>query len=314
MTENNEEDIEAYEEIKLRIGRKYAKQHFFISPTNPDSPGHWVYKKFIASQSQTKHVYYSITSDNPFLPDFYLKQLKRDLDPKLARRMIYGEWIEIADETVYYAYKREKNFVNSDYNINLTLPLHISFDFNIGHGKPFSSCTFQYLPNTDEFHFFDQVVVETMRTAQAMDEWQGKGYFDLNFPQIIINGDASGKHRDTRSNVNDYDIIKKYLANYVKKDGGNINFSIDVPTQNPEIRRRHNTVNAYCENMDGEHRIKVYKKAYTVDEGLRLTKLKKGGQYVESEDRYQHITTAVGYGILQTIAQVRRKEQRTVRL
>jgi hypothetical protein len=42
----------------------------------------------------------------------------------------------------------------------------------------------------------------------------------------------------------------------------------------------------------------VYKKAATLDEGMRLTKLRPGSQYIEDDSkRYQHITTALGYAV-----------------
>lgn len=110
LTENKGDDAAGYHEGKLRVGRlPHINRPLIISATNPDSPSHWVYKYFIEPNSNgakhpTRHVYYSRTEDNPFLPSSYIQQLKADLDPKMARRMLYGEWIEITQEVIYYAY------------------------------------------------------------------------------------------------------------------------------------------------------------------------------------------------------------------
>jgi PBSX family phage terminase large subunit len=51
LTENDEDDKEAYIECKMRIGRlPHIKQNFIISATNPDSPSHWVYSYFELEQ------------------------------------------------------------------------------------------------------------------------------------------------------------------------------------------------------------------------------------------------------------------------
>jgi hypothetical protein len=293
LTENDEQNF--YNEIKMRVGRlPHIKNNFIICASNPGPPSHWAYKYFIEPNEQgrdhpTKHVYYSLTTDNPYLPKSYINQLKKDLDPKLAKRMLYGEWIEIADEVIYYAYDKEHNFVNKTYEINPKYPVYISWDFNIGEGKPLSLCLFQYIDDT--FHFFSEVVVDGMRTLDSLDELHSKGLLKDSLTYYIT-GDASGKHKDTRSTRSDYEIIRKYFAN------SPYTFEMRTFPSNPPIRTRHNLVNSYCLNASGQRRLFVYSQAKTCDEGLRLTALKKGANIIEDDSkRYQHVTTAIGYGI-----------------
>lgn len=297
LTENDDDDKRAYDELTQRVERlPHVPENWIISCTNPDSPEHWVYKYFILDQDNpTKHVYYSLTEQNKFLKPSYIERLKRNLDPKMAQRMLYGQWVEIAKEVVYYQYSREKHFKNSDYQINPHHPIRVSFDFNIGEGKPLSAVFFQYIG--DHFHFFDQVVVEGARTEDVLEEAAGRGLLDHR-AHYIVHGDATGRNRDTRSPKSDYDIISKFLANYRTQRGSRIHYSVDVPSRNPGLRARHNLVNAYLENCNGQNRVTVYGKCETLDEGFRLTKLKKGGKYIEDDSKpYQHITTAAGYGM-----------------
>ena len=299
--EDGDEGLEIYNEIKMRVGRlPYIKENIVISATNPGAPSHWAYKYFIQSTSPTRHVYYSVTTDNPYLPPQYIEQLKRDLDPKMALRMIYGHWIEIAGEVVYYSYDSPEQFIRKPYTINPAFPIILSWDFNIGDGKPMSMCCLQYID--DVFHVFHEVVIDGARTADTIDE-----LLPILKPEFsyIICGDAAGKHRDTRGQRSDWDIIIKGLSNF------KVDFK--VPPSNPGVRNRHNRVNAYCKNADGQVRLFIYEKAPTVDEGLRLVKLKPGASYIEDDSkRYQHITTALGYAI--NMMTLNRKPQGTILL
>ena len=291
-----------YDAMKARLNRVVemnGKENCLIVATNPDSPGHWAYKYFHLGDEEnrplTRHVYYSVTSDNPFLPASYTDQLLQDLDPLMARRMIGGEWIEISGEVVYYAYDQEHNRRKQEYKVDHRHPVRVCFDFNIAEGKPMSAAVAQYIDGT--YHIFEEAVVEGMRTADTMEELAGKGIFDMGLP-VIIHGDATGRHKDTRSLRSDYDIIRNFLSNYLDHKGRMVNFDIEVPRANPPIRKRHNLVNAACVNAAGQRSLFVYNGAKVTDEGLRLTKLKSGGNYIEDDSKaYQHITTAIGYMI-----------------
>ena len=313
LTENNEDDAEIYDEIKMRVGRlSHVPEKFIISPTNPDSPSSWVYQYFMLTKFPTRHVFYSITTDNPFLPKSYVKQLKEELPHKVAQRMIYGKWIELNKEVIYFEFDHEKNYRDKLYRPNPRYPIWIGWDFNIGLGKPLSVVLIQYVD--DVFHIFDEVVIEGMRTLDSCDELANRGFLDYNC-KYYLSGDASGKHRDTRNNKSDWDIIKKFFSNYTNTSKKKIDFELRVPISNPKIRDRHNKVNSYCYNDNNKRRLFVYKRAQTALKGLRLTKLKKGSTYQEDDSpNYQHITTAIGYVICQAKKQLTRKKQGTVRL
>lgn len=291
IIENETQDF--YNEIKMRVGRlPHVKENIIVNATNPGDPSSWQYKYFIepneGKKHQTIHTYYSLTEKNPFLPKQYIEQLKRDLDPKMARRMLYGEWISIADDVIYYAYDKEINKRSTVYTVNPSLPVWISWDFNIGDGKPLSAVFIQFDVH-GVAHCFDEVVIHGMRTLDSLDEMEQKGLLDPKI-KYYLTGDAAGKSRDTRSRKSDYEIINHFFANTGKL------FEMRTFPWNPPIRSRHNLVNAYCLSENGQRRLFVYDKCKTLDEGLRLTALKKGASFLEDDSKfYQHITTALGY-------------------
>ena len=158
------------------------------------------------------------------------------------------------------------------------------------------SCVFfQYI--NDTFHFFDEVIIEGARTLNTLEDAANRGLLEHN-TEYICHGDASGKHKDTRSNLSDYEIIDQFCERFVNKEGKHLRYKREVPVANPELRKRHNITNAYMMNNLGEIRLFVYSKCKVLREGFRLTKLKEGAQYIEDDSKYyQHCTTAAGYAV-----------------
>jgi len=298
LTENDEQDFEAFKTLKARVRRLPGiKENVVICATNPDDPESIWYKYFIASQPHpTRFVFYSKTEDNPFIDPIYIEQLKKDLDPISIRRYLYGEWVSLQNNGIYYCYNSSVHFLkDKEYQFNTMLPIDISWDFNIGENKPLSIIVGQYDPSLETFHVERSICIESASTHLMLDELQSRGYFDLG-AKIRIYGDATGQARSTNSLHSNYEIIKNYLSNYTDSQGRRVTFEMKVPRSNPPIRTRHNVVNSYFENGKGQARCFLYKYATKLDEGLRLTKLKKGGDYVEDDSKdYQHVTTSLGY-------------------
>jgi len=320
LIEADEKDSQFYHEVIARLNRQpHVPIQLAICATNPDSPSHWAYKHFIepnmgGKKHPTRHVYYSVTSDNPFLPKSYISKLLDNYDEKTAQRMLFGKWIEIKTEVIYHAYSSENQKLSDKFNVNSSFPIIISWDFNIGEGKPMSLVIMQFDTAKDILHIFGQVIIEGMRTDDSCDELAARGFLDFG-NEYVITGDASGKNRDTRSKRSDYDIIRKYMSNYLTKTRNHLKFTMAVPKANPPVRTRHNTLNGYCKNAKGRHRLFVYEGCPIIDEGLRLTALKKGGLYIEDDSKsYQHCTTAIGYGLFTAIRRRDTKPQGSVQL
>lgn len=292
-----EDDGKFYKELKMRVGRiPSIKEQLIVCATNPDSPAHWAYKYFIANNNPLRHVYYSITEDNPFLPQSYIDGIRETLSPKEALRMLHGQWVELSEEVVYYNYSRDRNYIDKKYIFDNRHPIDLYFDFNIASGKPMSAGTGQLINGV--YHAAKTYIVHGARTLDIMEEMHRDGLFKNNGIFRVF-GDAAGKHRDTRSVRSDYDIIEDFL----KKIGAR--YQMKVPKSNGAIRERHNKSNATFLNDLKQVRFYVYKEAENLDEGFRLTKLKKGSQYIEDDSfEFQHITTAATYWIVGTLKMV----------
>lgn len=306
LTENDgDKDKQAIDELINRVGRlPHVPESLFITATNPDEPSHWAYKYFIKEPSPSRKVIYSVTLDNPFLPKWYREHALRDMDKKMAQRMIFGRWISIAGNNVYHAYDPKLHDAKGEYKLNKSYPIVMSFDFNIGVGKPMSATFSQF--DGYRKHFYDEIVIEGARTQGILEEAWNRGHFEHD-TQLLIRGDCSGFHNDTRQNLNDYLLISDWLNKKQRKKGGAIHHRRQVPVENPPIRSRHNVVNAWLLNDLGEVRVQIYDKCKTLREGFQLVKLKEGAQYLEDDSKYyQHVTTAAGYDIHYEHVNIRR--------
>src|SRR5690606_33419855 len=188
----------------------HIKETWLIMPTNPDSPAHWAYKKFIVGSrtSTTVKVYYSLTEENPFLPATYISKLQETMSKKEADRMLRGMWVEIDKNRIYYNYQTDRNFLpTTKYKINPRYPVDLMFDFNIGEGKPMSSAIGQSKGRSK--HIFKEFHIEGLKTSQMMQEIADSGLLELPL-KFRVFGDASGKNNDTRSTMTDYEIIESF--------------------------------------------------------------------------------------------------------
>jgi hypothetical protein len=297
LTENSLEDKQAFDTLKARIRRlPHVKENLLIAATNPDEPDHWVHRYWMDTPKPFKKIFYSVTFDNPFLDPIYVKQLREGMTPDEEKRFIYGEWLSIAGQGIYYNYLSSRNFKRDDvFEIDPAYPIRLMHDFNIGHGKPMSAAIGQLIG--DVWHIKKTYLMDGFRTLDIIEEMANDGVFEHK-ASFHVYGDASGRSRDTRSNKSDWDIIESFLANYRRKDGSSLEFVIDVPRANPPIKRRWKHVNTKFMNALGEVKFYIYQEAADADEGFRLTKLKKGSGLIEDDSyRGQHVTTAIGYAI-----------------
>jgi hypothetical protein len=293
LTEN-EDDFEAgFKILKARLRRiPRVSQNLLICATNPDEPDSFWYKYFIegAETFQSRKVYYSITSDNPYLERIYTDQLLQDYSVLEAERYLRGRWISIAGKGIYHAYSEENNFLKQTYKADMTLPLRIAFDFNTAEGKPQSCAVFQLRPD-QSFHFYHESIIDDAKWCiDNLDDLEAKGVFQ-GFQKFIIYGDATGRARSSNSLRSNYELIEEWFAQR------RFVCQLAVPRTNPPLVRRWTTVNAMCQNAKNEVRLFVYRDCPVLNQGMKLARKKEGTSIEDDSKRYQHVTTALGYAI-----------------
>ncbi len=279
---------EAFDLVTARCRDNRVKNRVLCTTTLED-PSHWMYERFVDNLDPERDLalYVPTVANAHNLPDGYIDNLRRSYPPKRFERDVMARWVSLDGGQVYYAFDRGAH-VSEDAEWEKHLPVIWSHDFNIGQGKPMSSCLLQIKKGQSpagewrpELHVFDEIVIETSDTNDAIEEFEG---FGLEPERVTVCGDASGRAKDTRSKTTDYDILRR--AGYTNQR---------VPKANPPIRTRHNTVNALLKNAEGDVRLKVHPRCKVMAKGLETVKLRDGAQYLELETFEQHVTTALGY-------------------
>lgn len=242
-TEIEESDFEQLD-LRFRGMAQYYKQ--LILSFNPIDETHWIKKKFFDNRDDSMaFIMHSTYKDNLFIDDQYKHVLEErfKFDENQYRIYVLGEWGRIKTGSEYYFNFRQEKHVSANVKYISGLPLHISFDFNV---NPYISATVSQiyrreLPDKRSFYFVNVIdefalrnpLNSTERLCEAIiDKWESALKYGVQ-----IYGDASGKNRNTRGNISDYDIVEYAFSKYM---GNN---SMNVPKANPMIKKRRNFVN-----------------------------------------------------------------------
>lgn len=272
-------------DARLRDDRSHIQM---LMTTTLDDPSTWMYDMFVENLDETlvDVIYASTYANQRNLPDGYIDKLKSRYSEQMIKRMIMAQWVTLGGLQIYHAFNRNDNVSSDIAEYDENLPILWSHDFNIGEGKPMSSCICQIKKADGEriVTIFDEIILVTADTNQAVAEFEARNWYSNQKHRVKVYGDATGKSKDTRSKKTDYGIIRNagFTNQFVK-------------SVNPPIRTRHNVVNSMLKDGHGRVKLFVHPRCKTTIKGLETTKLKKGANYVEEETYNQHVTTALGY-------------------
>ena len=200
-------------------------------------------------------------------------------DPRFAAQEIEGKFVLLTSGQVYHQFNRNVHMKNIQPSPDLGY--QICFDFN---RSPFSVIICQTAKskklNTDVVFAVDEVVVNDCGTTEMCQEIIRRlEKFGDKKGNISIYGDASGRHRDTRNNLNDYDIIEREFAKYgnrLKREWG---------TRNPPVVQRVNAMNAMLRNAKGEVRFYISENCTNLRKDFERVVWKEGTGDIEKERR-----------------------------
>ncbi len=209
------------------VWRKITERNRQESPT-PNSIGcvttpdqgfsGFVYDRWVTRADDTTELIKAATTSNPFLPDDYVENIRRNYDPQLAEMYINGEFVSLTANKVYHYFGRDTH--HSDRVIQNGDHLHIGLDFNIG-----GCCAVVMVDDSDQCVAVDEFVSHDTRDfVNALARYASN--------RVTIYPDASGRSGRTNASASDIGIIES--AGYM----------VDAPMANPFIRDRINSVNA----------------------------------------------------------------------
>ncbi len=172
--------------------------------------------------------------------------------------------------------------------------LHWSHDQNF---TPLSSCI--SVVRGDAMYILDEIVLTSAVSKQSAQEFVDK-YKNHKNKHVYLYGDPAGRAGEKHGHASDYDQIEQVL----EKHGWKV--SRRVAMSHPAIKDRQNAVRAKILAADGT--VSLFVNPATApwcNKGLATVQVMEGSTYQEDQrNKYQHITTAIGYQVAQLWARV----------
>ncbi|HEX8610151.1 MAG TPA: terminase family protein [Telluria sp.] len=143
-----------------------------------------------------------------------------------------------------------------------------------------------------DLYLLDEIVLTSAVSKQSAMEFVEK-YKEHKNKHVLIYGDPAGRAGEKHAHASDYTDIEGVL----KASGWA--FTRKVKHAAPAIKDRQNAVRAKVCTADGTRTLFVNPStAKWCDKGLATVQLQKGSTFQEDQtNKYQHITTAIGYCI-----------------
>lgn len=142
----------------------------------------------------------------------------------------------------------------------------------------------------DSLYLLNEIVLTGAVSKQSAIEFVEK-FKDHQNKHVLIYGDPAGQAGEKHAHASDYTDIEGVL----KASGWK--YTRKVKPAHPAIKDRQNAVRAKIRTADGVRSLYVNPvTAKWCDKGLATVQLKDGSAFQEDQkNKYQHITTAIGY-------------------
>lgn len=263
---------------------------------NPTRPGYRAWCWLIGVPDGLNHYYdmaqYAESANDPdwkvyhwksseILPADTIAAAKRQMSPKQYRQE-YEAGFEGASGRIYEDYDKANH---TDVRIEPHEQLLWAHDQNF---TPLSSSVGVRRGNA--LYLLDEIVLTSAVSRQSAMEFVEKFKAHQN-KHVLIFGDPAGKAGEKHGHPSDYNdiegVLKAHGWRYTRK----------IRPAAPAIKDRQNAVRAKVCTADGQRSLFVNPvTAKWCDKGLATVQLKEGSTFQEDQsNKYQHITTAIGY-------------------
>lgn len=239
----------------------------FVALTSPNGVN-FLHDIWVTNKTSDHYLVQCRTKDNIFLPKGYYESLVAAYngeDSALAKQELFGEFIDVLQNNVYYAFDEDKNVCEVKRNNGSILA---GVDYNV---SPYCSIIAQY--DGHNFYILDEIIIEDNGdTFKWCYEAKRKGYGGA-----IIYPDSTGKNRRT-SGISDHQIAR---------DNG---FQL-ANTRNPFVTDRVNNIN----RLLAQGRIKISPKCKWLIRDLKKLGWRGGKLDQVTDKNLSHVSDALGY-------------------
>lgn len=234
----------------------------------------FVYERWERNPAQGYRLFRASTEDNAAnLPDGYIDNLRASYPPALLAAYLDGRFVNLTSGSIYAEFDRALN--RSTETIQVSEPLHIGMDFNVGQ-----MAGAVFVLRDGDPHGVDEItgVLDTpAMIATIKSRYQGHA--------IFVYPDASGGGRRS-NNASESDIALLRAAG----------FTVLAPSANPPVKNRILAMNQMI-HCEGVRRLKVnVDRCPMLVEALEKQAYDKNGE-PDKTSGLDHINDACGYFI-----------------
>lgn len=199
-----------------------GEQNTMGNVTTPDQGlSGFTYQKWVKKAQEGYQLIKAATASNPYLPENYIEDVRKNYDPILADMYLNGEFVSLSQNKVYHFFDRHKHHTTRVLTAD-DRAIHVGLDFNIGG----CSANLWLIENNKPIAVDEFVAHDTRDICNRLDRYRQGGRIITVYP------DASGRAGRTNASQSDIQIIEQ------------AGYRVDAPNANPAIRDRINAVNA----------------------------------------------------------------------
>ena len=235
------------------------------------------------------------TRDNFHLRKGYVEDLEMNYDSETARNYIDGIPTVRKGGKMYYMFDDGLNVVKAETFKVKRSAFHkvmVVYDFNVN-----PMCAIEMLIQAPEVTITEDYKISTSNTWELTEViiHRLRQKYDMKNVSLIITGDRTSLHRDTRSDsrynpvFNDFQIIRQMF------DKAGIKYHMVLPNENPDVRDRVQFVN----NLLEKKYLRVLDTCKDVRDDLKYVKSKGGVvgfKKDKSNQNMTHLSDVVDYG------------------
>lgn len=237
IEEADETELYDYKQLDLRLRGETVDYYQIITTMNPTDETHYIKTEYI--DKGIGDFLRTTYKDNYFIDQEYVKLLEEQLiyDENLYRVYCQGVWGKVRTGGEFYSQFKYNIHVKEDVPYRTELAMHLSFDQNV---VPYITGLVGQIEKIGDIYYVYFVDEFCLANPKNNTEALCKAILDIyerNITALYYYGDASGRKRDTRENINDYEIVERVFQKFIQPQ------SCRVPFSNPGLSNRRKFAN-----------------------------------------------------------------------
>jgi len=232
--------------------------------------------------------------DNPYMPKDEIERLEAIYPVGSVDRAIrlQGVWLpQVVGATAYSAFRSDIHVnpvLSREKHLNYHLPLLLAFDSN---AAPCTATVWQQHGRL--YRCFEEIVIERGGITELGKEFRRR--FPHHGAELMVYGDATSKRITAQTSQSDYDVLMSELQ------GLPYPITLCLPTVNPPVRDRVNSVNFMLRGIGGEVRVELGPTCKELAEDFETVLLDKNGGIKKTHERKDpywrrtHTSDGAGY-------------------